>query len=252
MVLGSWSLCTEEQFYIIAPLALFFLARYLGGVRKFQPWLWGLLLSIPLLRMAVWVHETGHFFQHSPGLFVPLYYNFHTHCDGLIMGLIISNLWITHEVPIRRVASPGVLIVVAIALLAGLHLLQKEIFDFTGLALFFGSFVWLGLQRPLALFNSRLFYWLSRLSFGMYLNHAYMCPWIVRAFLPRLPFSAHFLVLTNLIGVVVITMLSAAIALVTFCCVEYPFLQLRKTVLERHSKRLVSASQPKSVGRVLI
>src|ERR1035437_1575528 len=52
------------------------------------------------------------------------------------------------------------------------QLLQK----FTDSILFFGSFVWLGLQRQIPLFNSRIFYWISRLSFGMYLNHEYMYP----------------------------------------------------------------------------
>jgi uncharacterized membrane protein len=69
----------------------------------------------------------------------------------------------------------------------------------------------------------------------MYLNHDYMCPWIVRALLSRLPFVVQFPVLTNIIGFALITLFSAAIALVTFCFVEYPFLQMRKIVLRRHS-----------------
>jgi hypothetical protein len=28
--------------------------------------LWGLLFSVPLIRTIVWIHATGHFFQHSP------------------------------------------------------------------------------------------------------------------------------------------------------------------------------------------
>jgi peptidoglycan/LPS O-acetylase OafA/YrhL len=237
LVMGSWSLCTEEQFYIVAPLVLFFCARHVQSIRTFRPWLWGLLLAVPLLRTAVWVHITGHFFQHSPALFAPLYYGSVTHCDGLIIGLIISNLWIAHDKSASRFSTPGILIAVAAALMIGLHQLQKEIFDFTALALLFGSLVWLGLQSRSALFNSKIFYWISRLSYGMYLNHEYMCPWIVRVVLSRLPFSAQFPVVTNLVGVILIAMCSAAIALVTFCCVEYPFLQIRKAMLGRHTDR---------------
>ena len=61
IVEGSWSLCTEEQFYIVTPLALFFLARYLKPLRRYRPWLWALLLSILLFRAVVWIHITGQF-----------------------------------------------------------------------------------------------------------------------------------------------------------------------------------------------
>jgi peptidoglycan/LPS O-acetylase OafA/YrhL len=74
------------------------------------------------------------------------------------------------------------------------------------------------------------------LSFGMYLNHEYMLPWIVHTILPRLPFSTFSRLLTNLVGVVIATLFSAGIALITFCLVEYPFLQIRKNVLGHRSK----------------
>jgi len=237
MVMGSWSLCIEEQFYIVAPLMLYFSSRHLLSIRRHRPWLWGLLLFLPLLRTAIWVHGTGHFFQQNAALFKSLYYDSITHCDGLVMGLIISNLWVTREKPVSKFATPGILVVLAVALMIGLHLLQKEIFDFSVLALTFGSLVWFGIQRGTAIFNSRIFYWISRLSFGMYLNHEYMCPWIVRAVLPRLPFAAQLPLLTNLMGVVLIVALSAAVAIVTFCSVEYPFLQIRKTVLGHRAYR---------------
>jgi peptidoglycan/LPS O-acetylase OafA/YrhL len=235
LVMGSWSLCTEEQFYIVAPLALFFLAPHVKSIRSYRPWLWGLLFAVPLLRAVVWLHVTGHFFLHDPELFAPLYYSSVTHCDGLIMGLIIANLWVTGDKPSCKFATPGVLVAVAIVLLILLHQVQKEVFDFTILALLFGSLVWFGLQCRTVIFNSRIFYWLSRLSFGMYLNHEYMCPWLVSRVLPRLPLSNRFPALTNIVGVALIATLSALVALGTFCFVEHPFLQLRKVVLGRHN-----------------
>lgn len=235
LVMGSWSLCTEEQFYVITPIALFFLVRHLRSVEKFRPLLWGLLLAVPLLRAVVWVHVTGHFFQHDALLFATLFYGSLTHCDGLIVGLIIANLRVAGEKRVAGIANPWVLVAVATTLLIVFHVLQKEIFDFSVLALFFGSFVWLGLQRQIRLFNYRIFYWISRLSFGMYLNHEYMCPWIVHTVLAKVPLTGRLLVFNNLAGIVIVTILSAAIALVTFCFVEHPFLQMRKAVLGRHS-----------------
>lgn len=231
---GSWSLCTEEQFYIVAPLSLYLFARNLRAIERCRPWLWLLLCAVPLLRAAIWIHGTGHFFTHDPKLFSPLYYHSITHCDGLIMGLIIANLWETRTQPRSKLANPWTFVALGTLSMA-LHVLQKEIFDFTALALFFGSFVWLGVQRRVPIFNSRLFYWLSRLSFGMYLNHEWFAPWVVTRILPHLGLS-HSHLLANLIGVVVLVVISAAVALVTFCFVEHPFLQLRKIVLGRNTR----------------
>ena len=147
------------------------------------------------------------------------------------MGLIIANLWVTRERPHFKSATPEILVGLAVILTIVLHELQREVGDFTALALLFGSLVWLGLQRHPVVFNSRIFYWISRLSFGMYLNHEYMCPWIASSFLPRLLVQARYPVIANLAGVALITIVSAAVALVTFCLVEYPFLQIRKAVL---------------------
>jgi peptidoglycan/LPS O-acetylase OafA/YrhL len=245
LILGGWSLCTEEQFYIVTPLALFFCARHVRSVRKYRSWLWGMLLLVLLLRTIVWVHVTGgHIFRHDHFLFDQIYESSLTHCDGLIMGMIIANLWVMREKPAFRIATPGILVAVAVALMIALHQIQKEIFDFTVLALLFGSIAWFGLQRRVSIFNSKVFYWISRLSFGMYLNHQYMCPWIVRVLLSRLPFSSQLPALTNIMGFALVTLFSAAIALLTFCGVEYPFLQMRKTMLGRQSNLHASTDPP--------
>lgn len=235
IVEGSWSLCTEEQFYIVAPLAIYFFARHLRAVERCRPWLSALLCLVPLLRAAIWIHGTGHFFTHDARLFTPLYYHSITHCDGLIIGLIIANLWETRTQPKSKLANPWLLVLLATFSLGALHVLQKEIFDFSALALFFGSFVWLGVQRRVAIFDSKLFYWISRLSYGMYLNHEYMAPWVVDRILPHLGLSRSHL-FANLIGVAVLAVISAAVALVTFCLVEHPFLQLRKIVLAKPTR----------------
>jgi peptidoglycan/LPS O-acetylase OafA/YrhL len=243
IVEGSWSLCTEEQFYIVAPLSLYLLARHLRAVEKCRPWLWLLLCAVPVLRAAIWIHGTGHFFKHDPKLFSPIYYHSITHCDGLIMGLIIANLWETRTQLRSKLANPWVIVALGTLSMAVLHVLQKEIFDFTALALFFGSFVWLGLQRSIPVFNSRLFYWISRLSFGMYLNHEWIAPWVVARIVPHVGLSRSHL-LANLIGLLVLIIISAAVALVTFCLVEHPFLQLRKIVLGRSIRTQTSDFTP--------
>jgi peptidoglycan/LPS O-acetylase OafA/YrhL len=236
IVMGSWSLCTEEQFYIVTPLALYFLARHFRMIRNYRPWLWAALLSVPLIRTIVWIRSTGNFFQHSREVWMnSIYFGSLTHCDGLIMGLIIANLWVTREKPKSRFASPWMLVALSIVIMVVLHRTQKEIFQFTISALSFGSLVWLGIQRKLSIFDSRIFYWLSRMSFGMYLNHEYMCPWMAREVLSKLPFTTQLPIISNILGVILVSLISAAVALVTFCGVEYPFLRMRTIILGRHS-----------------
>jgi hypothetical protein len=196
-----------------------------------------------MLRAAIWIHGTGHFFKHDPRLFSPLYYHSVTHCDGLIMGLIIANLWETRTQLRSKLANPWVVVALGTLSMVVLHALQKEIFDFTAVALFFGSFVWLGLQRRIAIFDSRLFYWISRLSFGMYLNHEWIAPWVVARIAPHAGLSRSHL-LANLIAALVLIIISAAVALVTFCLVEHPFLQLRKIVLGRSIRTQTSDFTP--------
>ena len=239
IVLGGWSLSTEEQFYIMTPILLYFFARK-GKPHRVRVWLWAILLFVPLMRAVIWIHHTGNFFAHDPNLFQPMYYMFHTHCDGLIVGLIISNLWVNRSKGSGKTPwKSSFLLMGGFIMLVVLRELQHEVLIFTGLALFFGSLVWFGLNSGVRLFRSRLFYWISRLSFGMYLNHPYLQEKAL-AIAPRLGWFASSPVVSQLFGTVILTVASAAIALVTFCLVEHPFLNLRARLLRpRSASKLV-------------
>jgi len=64
----------------------------------------------------------------------------------------------------------------------------------------------------------------------MYLNHEYFAPWIVRRLLPG-PGLRGQNVIWNLAGVMILIGLSAGLAFLTFCAVEWPFLSLRARLL---------------------
>ena len=235
IVMGSWSLCTEEQFYIVVPLFLAFFAPRVARIAAYRRWLWIVLAIFPVIRATVWIASLHHFFVHSPLVFSYLYYPSITHCDGLITGLIISNLAAEAktrgEGSIFHKIAPGWILLAALVLGGGIYALQREVFDFSTLAIVFGAVAWFGIRKNSRIFNSRIFYWISRLSYGMYLNHEYFCPWMARSVMPRFTFLTHALALANMVDLSLLTLLSIALSLVTFCLVEHPFLEMRKRML---------------------
>jgi hypothetical protein len=69
----------------------------------------------------------------------------------------------------------------------------------------------------------------------MYLNHGYLVNPVLRRFLPHVHFLPPSSIAAQLLGTAILTGLSAAIAIVTLCLVEHPFLSLRMRLLEPHA-----------------
>lgn len=232
---GSWSLCTEEQFYIVVPLCLAFFAARSPRIASYRRWLWIILAILPVIRATVWIANLHHFFVHSPLVFSYLYYPSITHCDGLIAGLIVSNLVAeaktSGEGSIFHRIAPGWILAAALVVGGCIYALQREIFDFSALAIVFSAVAWFGIRTNSRIFDLRIFYWVSRLSFGMYLIHPYLCTWMAGSVMPRFTFPAHTPGLANMIDYLLVTSLSIALSLVTYCFVEHPFLEMRKRVL---------------------
>jgi len=93
-----WSLCVEEQFYLVAPIVVF------GLMRRPAPWLaaafcGGLLIGGMVLRGYIWLHDLGPI-QHvtnGPASFNQLwneriYYPTWTRLDGLLDGMVFAAI----------------------------------------------------------------------------------------------------------------------------------------------------------------
>jgi peptidoglycan/LPS O-acetylase OafA/YrhL len=233
VVMGSWSLCTEEQFYLLAPL--FILAgawclrvRSVAGFRKY---LVALLVLLPLVRAVRWWTLTGDLFRHDAQQYRVFYQALHYHADALVMGLLLAN-WDVAGAGKRRPGfwSSGWAPVLGLAVCVALHRIQHEVLNFTGVPLFFCAVVWFltsARRTWLSFLDSRAFYLLSRLSFGMYLNHCYLHEAVAGLTLRYLPGASACPALHFLASAAVLTVLSALAAAVTFCLIEYPFLKLR-------------------------
>ena len=231
VVMGSWSLCTEEQFYIAAPTFVLIGLRKKWDPAIYRRLLVGCLLTLPAVRAIEWLYFAGSLSLHdSQTAWGPIYSNFHTHCDGLIVGLLLSHFK-TFGVP-RKAGFIGsrVTPIAAFVFFLGLRWLHHEVFIFSGLAIFFGSLLWQGTLLNPRFARSSIFYWVSRLSYGMYLNHEYLLKYALRLN----TFKSRLLAETAAIAVVLVV--SAALAHVTFRLIEEPFLQMRDTRRPKASK----------------
>jgi len=229
-VAGGWSLSTEEQFYLLVPLLLLGVQRLFGP--RGQAWVPLLLLALMPIVRAFTLDGAGELGLHL------IYGPFHTHSDGLLVGLFLA--WVSVKRPEELSADhPHPWRWPLLAIVAGFVLreIDRGLFSFSGLALIYGGMVTLGLRagpRVRQLTAWRGFHVLSRLSFGMYLNHfevlPRLLPRITRPLLPVLGTGPLLAAAVFLIAV----LSSALVASVTFLVIEEPFLALRARWEARH------------------
>ncbi len=223
-VSGGWSLSTEEQFYIAVPLALLLIRRW--PLR----WQW-VVPTLALCLLPVFRYLEVRHFGRSPSADEPfvIYAPFHTHADGLAIGLLIA--WATVAVP--KLTAPLPLArnlvfsapIIAIAMV--LHSLSRDVFSFSGLALIYGALVLFALRDASIISRFarwRPFYVISRLSYAMYLNHFLLVEDAAQGLLAAR--SGGYA--TFFIGYAGMIALSVGIAGVTFLLIESPFLQWRE------------------------
>lgn len=243
----SWSLSTEEQFYIIVPLLLIVVARLVPRARQLWP-IVALLGVVPLVRFLERRRLTGLGLAPSmihERMVTPI----HLHAEALLVGLALAWVvvqrphWIAREQSARVSRRGLVVLIVGAGLGIALDIANKELFSFTALGLIFGACTYVALvdrswlTRPLHAFA---FYPISRLSYGMYLNHFLVVPmstaWAIQHVPGPLP-------VVFIAGLLLGTLISIGAAIVTFLIVEHPFLELRRVLLHTE-RREATTAQP--------
>ncbi|MHB1423512.1 MAG: acyltransferase family protein [Gemmataceae bacterium] len=240
MISGSWSLAVEEQFYIAAPLLLLGEAALRIPLPCYRWLLLALLGLLPLVRMLVHWRLTGDLTTPLSEDQITIYFQkpFHAHADGLVMGLLLAHLDVCDGSRFKQGlrGSCWPLLASAIVFVPFFHSL---ILADTGCALFFGSCTWFLLARRrsyLRILESWGFYLLSRLSYGMYLNHFFLLHFTAAATLRYIPGFGWTSAFQQMAGTMLLIGVSAGVALITFCLIEWPFLRLREWTFSGRSR----------------
>jgi peptidoglycan/LPS O-acetylase OafA/YrhL len=232
---GGWSLSTEEQFYIIAAVGIALLARKLKPAHL---WIVGFAVAIPIISRAIYISTSS---LDEPTLRQRMYLPIHTHSDGLVMGLVISWLIVYTPAFIRSTRWRTGAALVMLLLGAVLQLIKPLLLNFESLALIYGAIALysIGLVSTPRVFRWHGFYLISRLSYGIYLNHFglldhmrnLLLDWRLRGGEPVfwLAMALTFLA-------------SVAISALTFQLIEWPFLQLRSRWLTSRPKPEAAAA----------
>lgn len=225
-----WSLSTEEHFYIVGPLALIFCQKFfkIEDIGVYLKPLIALFFLPTFLRIITWK-----FFLGDPAFDIQVYGHyiyrpFHTHCEGLIGGMILSNLHHTTGISFNiKKGLANWFLTLALACL-GLAFVSKVYLKILGISIGFVVLTWylLSYKSWLSkLFSHWLFFPIAKTSFALYLIHYPVVKHFYIVIAPKLsmsPFWVQILCLTYT------TIISLFLSMILFHLIENPFLKLRR------------------------
>ncbi len=241
---GGWSLSTEEQFYIAAPILLSLFVLILLPRRL---WIVPCITIVALVLARAWV--IAHSYLIDSDLRIELYLPIYTHADGLAVGVLLAWLSVFHKAWLRLKTFTAVAAGMMVICGFGLYRIDSLLLNFTALGLIYGSLELYAISAlPLpGILRSKVFYLVSRLSFGLYLNHTgmlilmrnWLSGWSSRGIFGL--WAVYFLCLAA----------SLFVAAVTFLVIEWPFLRIRARWVD-HQRLAASPSAgpgtPKSLA----
>jgi peptidoglycan/LPS O-acetylase OafA/YrhL len=223
MLVHTWSLSTEEQFYLVWPLALGWMLR--------ARWSRAAIIAVVVSGICAAALWRAWLFLNGAS-FARVLYAPETRADALLMGCLLGLLWSWRLLP----ATPlWRLIFRCLAIVASLYLAfrlmatmadmpQLYLGEFTLVAAAFAVVILELVDRPSKPFawalENRVMVWLGRVSYGLYLWHPPVIYfWRERG--PSYGVNGKAILLAQMITLL-------AVVAVSFYFVEQPFLRLKR------------------------
>jgi peptidoglycan/LPS O-acetylase OafA/YrhL len=247
----AWSLCIEEQFYLLLPaLALGALrqpASAAGTPRRALPWGWvaiGVaLVAGMLVRAWTWQELVDGHPRGSRNYYQYIYYSTLCRVDELVAGVALALLKNFHPRQWRRLTSHGDLACAAGLALSGLAIwcflderqgFGVTVFGYPLLALGFALLIVAALSRRSLLRATRVpgAASMALWSYAIYLTHKQVCILAAR------PLAAHGYGPGSAPAIASMLALSVFSGWVLYRCVELPFMALRARYLPTNFKPL--------------
>jgi peptidoglycan/LPS O-acetylase OafA/YrhL len=175
----AWSLCIEEQFYLILPLLIIAL-----GTRKKAVWLLPVLFLLGFaIRSVMWYDVLPKQPSFGKAYYEFIYYPTWSRLDGLLAGVALAAFYYFQPAAWQRLTRHGNrILLIALALVAGAwfiahddnqYTMQGAIFGYPAIAIAYGALTLAALSPTSFLYrySSKLTRFIATLSYSIYLTH---------------------------------------------------------------------------------
>lgn len=237
----AWSLCIEEQFYMMLPA----LALFIASLRRSLRWTWiavGFAFAAGLvIRYLVWTEYVGEQPRWQSNYFKYIYYSTFCRFDELVAGVALALVKNFHPRQWRILTSRGNLLLAKGVIVTGLAFwlflwdrkgLPMTVFGFPMLALGFSLLILAALSRSGILRSTqvpgagKLALW----SYAVYLTHKQLCI-LARAPLENMGYGPE-----SAVAIAVMAFISVGSGWLLYRCVERPFMALRERYVPTNFK----------------
>lgn len=217
----SWSLCIEEQFYLVFPLLAYGL-----GIGKKHAWFWPLGLLGSLL-YRVYLYQT-HEILGQPEQHYLIGFPTMSHLDGIMLGVFLAatkeRWWKfskSNSLPLSLIGGLGFCF--CLWWMKPVPLGVRGILSYSLLAIFGGIALMGALHLNFPGVWKKSLYWIATLSYGAYLwNNLFMR--VLEKYFNHLHFIIVYLVFF---------ILTFVAAYISYKLIELPFMKLRSIALKK-------------------